>query len=316
MRKSWIIWLVVSVFMVLYGWAGFVASRPEKVDIKLEPGHSVQVQVFRLAEDRLRMRLRFQGDHTRRPELGTWSTRSDWRETETLKFDNPGAAIHIAASVPGGAPVTYEAMPTSSWGWDRDGNKQVSRNLTASLSIAPGVWRWPPARNELVLHRGTNIVNIEVVSVDRPLVGETVRLSVLAPLGFKVTMPEVGWLWLSFLWPLLLVIQIVWAVVLGVRTWGILRGTRQNAALFPTSEPEPARGTTAREIISEWWSASSRHSRRPPTMRLVVCLLVLLGAATARAQDELASRGIEAFRETCLMPDPRLEKIYEWASAR
>jgi hypothetical protein len=214
MRKSWFIWLVVSVLMILYVWAGSVASRTEKVGIKLEPGYSAQVRVFRLAEDRLRMRLIFQGDHTRRPELGTWGTRSDWRETGTLKFDNPGTAIRIVASVPGVAPVTYEAMPTSGHGWG-----EVIRNLTADLSIAPGVWRWPPDRNELVLHRGTNTLNIEIVSVEPPLVGENVELWVDPALGFKVTMPNVGWLWLSFLWPILLAIQVLWAVALGLSTW-------------------------------------------------------------------------------------------------
>jgi len=58
-------------------------------------------------------------------------------------------------------------------------------------------------------------------------------------------------------------------------------------------------------------------------MNRYLWLLVLLCAApTAGAQDNagaqanLDSLGIAAFRETCLMPDPGLEKIYEWASAR
>jgi len=219
MRKSWIIWLIMTVLMILYVWAGSVASRTEKVGIKLEPGYSTQVRMFRLYEDRLRMRLIFHGDdNSRRPELGTWSTRSDWRETGTLKFDNPGTAIRISASVPGIAPVTYESMPTSA-----HGSGELVRNLTANLSIAPGVWRWPPARSELVLHRGTNAVNIEVVSVEPPLVGEAVELWVDPSLGFKVTMLNVGWLWLSFLWPILFAIQVVWVVALGLSTWRIRR---------------------------------------------------------------------------------------------
>jgi hypothetical protein len=229
MRKSWFIWLVVTVLMGLYVWAGSVASRTEKVGIKLERGYSAQVRTFRLDEDRLRMRLAFQGGHMRRPELGTWSIRSDWHETGTLRFDNPGAAIRIIASVPDVAPVTYEAMPTSA-----HGSKDVIRDLTADLSIAPGVWSWPPARNEVLLHRGTNIVNIEVVSVEPPLVGEAVELWVDPALGFKVTMSNVGWLWLSFLWPIFLAIQVLWAVALGLSTWRIRRRNRQEAGHIPT----------------------------------------------------------------------------------
>jgi hypothetical protein len=52
-------------------------------------------------------------------------------------------------------------------------------------------------------------------------------------------------------------------------------------------------------------------------MKQLLSLLVLLCAtATPHAQDDLASLGIRAFSETCLMPDPRLEKIYEWAATR
>jgi hypothetical protein len=50
--------------------------------------------------------------------------------------------------------------------------------------------------------------------------------------------------------------------------------------------------------------------------QLLWLFLLLCAAATARAQDNLDSVGIRAFSETCLMPDPRLEKIYEWAAAR
>jgi hypothetical protein len=221
MRTSWFIWLVVTVLVGLYVAAGLVASRTEKIGIKLEHGYSAQVGTLRLDEDRLRMRLFFQGDHIRRPELGDWNTNADGREAGTLKFANPGAAIRIVASVPGGAPVTYEAMPMSAYGSSR-----VIRNLTADPSISPGVWRWPPDRNELVLQRGRNTVNVEVVAVEAPLVGEAVELWVDPALGFKVTMPNVGWLWLSFLWPILVAIQVLWAALLGVRTWRIRRQAR------------------------------------------------------------------------------------------
>lgn len=224
MNKSWLIWLVMTMLVTLYAWAGSVASKSEKVGIKLERGYSTQVRVFRLAEDRLRMGLTFQGDHTRRLELGTWATRSDWGQAGTLKFDNPGTAIRVVASAPGVAPVTYEAMPTSAWG-----PGSVDRKLTASLSISPGVWPWPPAMNELVLHRGTNIVNIEVIAVEPPLVGEALELWIAPPLGFKVTMPSVGWLWLWFFWPVLLAIQVLWAIALCVPTWRMRRRNRQEA---------------------------------------------------------------------------------------
>jgi hypothetical protein len=106
--------------------------------------------------------------------------------------------------VPDVAPVAYEAMPNTGYG--RQG---VIRDLTASLSVSPGVWQWPPARNELGLHRGANVVNIEVVAVDRALVGEGVELWVRPALGFETAMKNVRWLWASFLWPILLFIEVL-----------------------------------------------------------------------------------------------------------
>lgn len=50
--------------------------------------------------------------------------------------------------------------------------------------------------------------------------------------------------------------------------------------------------------------------------QLLSLLVPICTPAAAQSQDDLASLGIRAFSETCLMPDPRLEKIYEWAAAR
>jgi hypothetical protein len=210
---SWIIWLIATVLMALYAWAGSLASKSDMVIVKLVPGHSVQMRLFRFDEDRLRMELVFRGDHMRRPELGDPSVRSDWRETGVLKYENSGSAIRIVASMPDATPVIYEAMPKSGYGPSR-----VTRDLTASLSLSPGVWRWPESRDELALHSGTNEVNIEVVAVDGPLVGESVELWVKPALGFKAAMPNVQWLWWSFLWwPIMFPIQVLWAVGLVYR---------------------------------------------------------------------------------------------------
>jgi hypothetical protein len=232
MKKLWLpslvatllalLWVVVSALMTLYARAGYVSVRADVITVKLDPGYSAQVPVFRFADDRLRMDLVFHGDHMRRPELGRYETRGDWRSTGTLKFDNPGAAIRIAASLPDTAPVTYEAMPTTGYA-----TGQVFRNLTSSLSIAPGVWQWPPDQNELVLHSGTSLVTIEVVSVDPQLVGETVELWV-KPGGYAIA-SNAARLWSFYLWPVFVTIQLVWALVLGRWILRMRRRARQEA---------------------------------------------------------------------------------------
>ncbi|MBR0829360.1 hypothetical protein JQ596_27860 [Bradyrhizobium manausense] len=179
--------------------------------IKLEPGTSTEFDIYRFIEGPLSMELQFRdgGDHTGRPELGDYTTRADLREPGISKFPNPGSAIRIVASVPDAAPVTYEAMPKSG-----HGPSFFTRNLTPNLSISPGRYKWPPERNELLLHQGTNVVRIKVVAVERPLVGEEVELWVKPSLGFKAGAPSLSWLWPSLLWPILLVFQFWWACAL------------------------------------------------------------------------------------------------------
>jgi hypothetical protein len=205
--NSWYTWSIATVLMLLYVSAGSVASQTDVISVRLEPGYSTQLHVFRLAEDVLRMQLKFKVGDKPRPELGSYATREDWRKTGLLKLVNPGSAVRIAASMPDAAPVTYEAMPNSVV----YPPSSAVRDLTSGISIAPGVWQWPPARNELVLHRGVNVVNIEVVVAERPLEGEDVELWVMPALGFKIGMPNVAWLWFSYLWPFLVIVQASWA---------------------------------------------------------------------------------------------------------
>ncbi len=208
--KSWFTWSVATTLMVLYVSAGFLSSQTDVVSVRLEPGYSTQLHIFRLTEDVLRMRLEFKVGYKPRPELGDHVFQEDWRKTGFLKLVNPGSTVRLAASMPEAAVVTYEAMPNSVV-------YPVSpafRDLTPGTSIAPGVWQWPPTSNRLVLHRGVNVVNIEVVVAERPLEGEDVELRVTPALGFKNSMPNVAWLWLWYLWPFLLILQAFWALAL------------------------------------------------------------------------------------------------------
>lgn len=193
------------------------------IGLTLEPGYSTQIHLFRFAQDRLRMRLMFQGNHSQRPELGDHGTQSDWKKTGLLKFDHPGSAIRIVASMRGATPVAYEALPKSGFS-----SSYVERTLTSGNSISPGVWPWPPDK-WLELPAGTNIVNIAVAAVEQPLFGERVELWVEPALSFKAAMPNVSWLWLSLLWPIFIVTLALWAALL----WVV--GRRRSMAC--TSEP-------------------------------------------------------------------------------
>jgi hypothetical protein len=218
MKRSWLVWLSVSLLLSLYFAAGHVASRTDVVTMRLEPGASTDVKLLRLANDQLRMELMFRGKYLQRPELGESQTNSDWQSNGVLKFAKPGAGIRVVASLPNQSPVTYEAMPVSGFG---DG--ALFRRLTSDLSVETGVWRWPPRFNNLALQRGSNVVRIDVAVVDPRLAGETVQLRVQPALGFKNVSPSLMWLWWWFLWPIIIPAQLIWAGVLGFKSWKIYR---------------------------------------------------------------------------------------------
>ncbi|OAF04823.1 hypothetical protein AYJ54_23580 [Bradyrhizobium centrolobii] len=220
--KSWLAWLVTSLLLILYVRAGLLASKAYEFAIKLEPGYSKEFEVYRFVEGPLSMELQFRdgANHRRRPELGDPATQGDWRESGILKFDNPGSAIRIVASVLDAAPVTYEAMPASA-----HGVALATRTLTSSLSLSPGVYKWPAERNKLQLHQGANVVSINVATVERPLVGEDVELWVKPALGFEAGDAGLSWLWPSLLWPIFFIVQLGWAFAL----WRAGTGTRPSS---------------------------------------------------------------------------------------
>ena len=74
----------------------------------------------------------------------------------------------------------------------------------------------PPARRDrtLSLEFVFNPTKITVDAVDPVLMGETVQLAAIPPLGFKFMEENVSWLAFWFAWPFFLLFQITWAGLL------------------------------------------------------------------------------------------------------
>jgi hypothetical protein len=190
-------------------------------DLKLEPGRKAELSLLSVTSRPLSMEVWFQRKNAqdRRPELGSWVTAPD-NLSGLMKFENPGAALRVVASLPGQSPKAYEAMPTEGYS-----SQEMVRRLTSDLAVQAGTWRWPPNwRDSPTLQAGFAKVTIQISHVDPEIAGETIRLVVLPALGFKVVQDNVSWLWFCFAWPLLAVVQAVWAVVL------IFRGKRAKSS--------------------------------------------------------------------------------------
>lgn len=209
-RPAWIIWAIVSLFVIIYTGMSQIASHATTIRLQLSAANVVHIRLFRLFDDTLRFGLRFRGnEREQRPELGYYVSFD--KKGGLLKFQ-PGADVHILVSVPSPPPLQYEAMPLENV-YRRDQNE---RWMTANLSIQPGVYRWPPPPSMPIthLHAGFNFVDFEVASVGEPLACEIVDLDVSPPLGFKMGQASVTWLWFGFFWPVFLVAQVLWAACL------------------------------------------------------------------------------------------------------
>ncbi|MEO6382727.1 MAG: hypothetical protein ABIO35_12185 [Nitrobacter sp.] len=214
-RRSWIVWTAVSAVLAIYCEVGFLASMTAFADLKLEPGQKAELSLLSVMPRPLSMEVWFRrkSAQDRRPELGSWATAPD-DFSGRLKFENPGAALRVVASLPGQTPRVFEAMPASGYS-----SQDISRRLTSDLAVETGTWRWPPNRlGSPTVQAGLATLTIQISQVDPEIAGETVRLAVLPALGFKVAQDNVSWLWFWFAWPLFAVVQVVWAVVLIFRS--------------------------------------------------------------------------------------------------
>jgi hypothetical protein len=64
------------------------------------------------------------------------------------------------------------------------------------------------------MESGINIIKLRIEDVGEPLIGETVKMIIVPPLGFKITSIEWQFLWFWFFWPVIVPVQIIWLMIL------------------------------------------------------------------------------------------------------
>lgn len=194
MKFHGFIWIGLVVFFVFGMVAYWVSVTPTVVPLKLNPGTSVEVSIFRISQGTsLGVFIDFErpeGEH--RPELGEFTTRVG-RENGYLDFSNPGSSVKLKL-VGAGREVIYEALPASAYG------KKVRRHLIPFVNDGNPDRFHRSARNDLPA--GFSEFSMSVLEVEDQLKGERVTLVLEQPLNFKFTPPPgYGWLWYFFFWP-------------------------------------------------------------------------------------------------------------------
>ena len=216
-KAHWVIWSFLAVVVTVGAVVFELSSRATAKSIELTPGATVDLEVFRPRADALRLSLEFErrGWQDHRPELGTWSTRGDWRQSGHLEFVDPGSPVLLAAGRDG-KRVVYEAMPRGGYN-----ETTLMRTLVPWVDDgSPSRFPWPPdLTKRLTLPAGTSRVEVRVFDVGKELRGQMARLIVQPPAGLKSTAHGYEVLvWFMF-WPAYLGIVLVYgSVLLWLRT--------------------------------------------------------------------------------------------------
>jgi hypothetical protein len=221
MRRRWMTWAITTALMALYVAVARIESQPTRGKLELKPGNEIELRVFRAFDETLSAGLNVVSAKCI-SGIGAWSSpqRTAWREVPDYWVFTPDTLIRLELSIENQKPLAFEAVPA-----DRDCGQNF-RRLTSNLSVAPGLYRRPPRNvQEIPLRRFVNNLRIRVAEVDPQIVGTTVDVVVLAPLGFKSTDPNLVFFWFAFfLEPVFWVTQSIWLLFLLARwRWSFLK---------------------------------------------------------------------------------------------
>jgi hypothetical protein len=216
MLRSWWAWAVTTFFMALYVAVARVESTSVRAPLELRPGNEIELTVFRAFAEQISAGISYRNAACVQLPDGAfspfWNT---YKEVPGYFVYTPAPMIRLEIGNGDRKPVLYEALPDRICG-------STFRRLTPNLSIAPGVYPlpWPASVSWISLERSRNKLRIKVAEVDAQMLGRTVEVSVLAPLGFKTARSDLFFFWFAFfLEPVFWVTQSIWLLSLLARWW-------------------------------------------------------------------------------------------------
>ena len=212
MKLRWKIWHITCVVYFIYCIFGYIASHDKEISLQLTPNQSTSVTLFSFNDRVLEMELWFNAsfNNPRSEELGEW-----WpyqKNGNILIFENPGEPVEIAVSL-NGEPLLYSAMPNNG-----QGAEVATKRLYPKQELPNGQWEWSYSalnKKSILLKSGFNTIQLRVLRVGEALLGEVVTLDIYPELQGRFSGSTwVEWLRLYFVWPVMLFILILWAMVM------------------------------------------------------------------------------------------------------
>jgi hypothetical protein len=211
LRTLWLIWGSLS-FVALSGTILYeISSRPDIATLKLRPDESINLRLFRIYQDYLKVEMEFTTkDWKKRPELGDFQQTSSRPTGNYLEFINPGEPIKLLVQVDGNVTV-YEAQPTSSYTGTR-----IYRDFFPLVNDGnPNRFQWPPdLKLGCFLNPGFTTVTISVIEVGKTITDEQANIIIKAPISFKSFNQNYEFIWWFFLWPFYFLFLFWYGIVL------------------------------------------------------------------------------------------------------
>lgn len=206
-RRAWALWALTTLVMTAHTGAAFVACQAPRAEIELSPSRTIELDVFRYTTDTVLLDLAV----TRLPPS---AEPIEWLSNRPIEF-------HVAPMAPGAAPSTYTARERSWSNRDSFGRR-----------VAPtpdGTW------NPVALKPGFNRIRIDVGAVDPALLGATATVTIQPAMSFKWSAGGIyEFLWPALLlWPVFLISQTIWSLVLLWRAVRPVRPKQGENAYFP-----------------------------------------------------------------------------------
>lgn len=197
-RYLWYTWWLLIVITISGIIFHKLSSETIKINLPLTINNTQTIRSFCLFPYNISLSLIFsRSGNENRPELGSYSTVGNWRETGVLKFNNLGEPVKLILS-DSDKKVVYEAMPASGYG-----ENTISRNLVVfEDDDNPSEFSWPQSQTKpFQLKSGFNVFQIAVLEVGKEIAGEQIQILVNPPLGFKTTHRSYSFLWYFYFWP-------------------------------------------------------------------------------------------------------------------
>lgn len=201
----WSLWGIACLALLLGAAANALASRTQTVPLAMSPGATAQITVYRLIDDRLRLRLRYAADGTEA---------------------DPDVLLRIETPTAHGAFRAGARLGVAGQGINRPLASVESSGLTASY--------FGYGRGD-ALPRGRSWLRVTVLEVDPALAGHEADIELQPPLDLlKLADLDYVWLWPFFFWKMAALFLLIAGAALAVFTWALRRWQRQ-ASVLPTS---------------------------------------------------------------------------------